>query len=168
MESDQEYLSNVYYFYLSSIRRGSSRYWRDGQCSQWSFSLREKVESESETKVFCARQYLESDCLNIIFPRSRFIPLRASPSLNEFQISHPPAWSYRLHRKSDIALNAVFTWVEVRRLDFIGDKPVDARTWPFTIVKLARIHYSLERFATIIVLQRFHIYSLRILQRNLA
>ena len=117
-----------------------------------------------ETKVFCARQYLESDCLNIIFPRSRFIPLRASPSLNEFQISHPPAWSYRLHRKSDIALNAVFTWVEVRRLDFIGDKPVDARTWPFTIVKLARIHYSLERFATIIVLQRFHIYSLRILR----
>lgn len=76
------------------------------------------------------------------------------------RIPNPPAWSYRLRRKSDIALNAVFTWAEVRRLEFIADKPVDARTWPFTIVKLARIHYSLERFAAIIALQRFHIYSL--------
>lgn len=134
------------------------------QCSSTIFLFDERKRlnwhCDPETKgFFRARQYLESGCLNIIFSRSRFIPLRFFAE----RIPNLPSAGLvlcRLRRKSDIALNAVFTWVEVRRLEFIADKPVDARTWPFTIVKLARIHYSLERFAAIIALQRFHIYSL--------
>ena len=117
-------IENIHPTYITFIypRRGSSRYWpmfstiflfveRKG----WTGSVTRK------RKFFSARQYLESETVLILFFPALFPCARLS--LAERIPNLLPSWSHRLGRKSDIALNGVFTWVEVRRLDFIGDKP---------------------------------------------
>lgn len=104
----------------------------------------------TQKREFCSPIAQNQTVLILFFSTIAFI-FRAFPSLNEFQIP-------RLLCAGDIALNAVFTWLEIRRLGFIASKPEDARTRPFTIAELARIHYSSDRLMTIIALHLRYIY----------